>query len=113
MLLMNPNLPNYTTVFPMYELLGDFTEKEQINLAKDIFDEIDSDGSILLEFKHPKKGYKLGVYELNKYVYFFQCLKVQGVFKNNLYVATSSHKDDFLKICKYLEKLYYHGSSIN
>jgi len=112
MLLMKPNSPNYTTVFPMYELLGDFTEKDKINYAKDIFDELESQGTPVLEYRHPRKGYKLGVYELNGYVYFFQCLKVQGVFKNNLYVAVSSHKDDFVKICKYLEKLYY-GSSIN
>ena len=112
MLLLNPDLPNYTSVFPMYELLGDFTEKAQIELAKDIFEEIDSQGVVVIEYRHPRKGYKLGVYELGDYVYFFQCLSVNGVFKNNLYVASSSHKNDFVKICKYLEKMYY-GSTKN
>ena len=111
-LLLDPNGINYTRVMPLYDVTLPEDEAERIKFAKNVFDELENGGKQILLLNHPRKRFRIGVYELNNFVYLIQSVKTESFSKNNLYVADDTHLDDFKKIAKYLEGIYY-GSSKN
>jgi len=111
-LVLKPDGINYIKVLPLY----DFEipeEKEGIEIARAIFEELQRDGQKVIVYNHPRKNYRIGVYTLNQYVYLVQSVgQHKNFYMNTVYVADDKHINDFLKIAKYLESLYYNGNSI-
>lgn len=111
-LILDPSGVNYTRVMPLYDFKFPDDEKERIKFAENVFNELEQNGKQLLLLNHPRKRFRIGVYQLNDFVYLIQSIKTESFSKNNLYVADASHLDDFKKIAKYLEDIYY-GSGKN
>lgn len=106
-LVLKPDALNYTKVFPLYDFKVP-GEKEQIELAQSMYQDLEANGKEIIVYSHPRKGYRIGVYTTPGYAYLIQSLDSnKNYYANTLYVAFESHLEDFKKLAKYLEGVYY------